>query len=162
MASACGLEVQTYFFPRRFFVFPILPGPFSFLFVCLFCYFFPYSFSCQQNSWVCRGCGHRLAHSLWTQLPKSDRPWSRVTKATGSDAPPAPCPPEVGGLAGCHCAAFPGALVEERRWGTPPAGTVGPLMDRLISRLDGPEPGLAGGGGRGAHCPVGGGGHSGR
>lgn len=56
-----------------------------------------------------------------------------VTKATGSHAPAAPC----------HCAALPGDLVEEHRWGAPPAGAAGQLMDRLTSRLDGPEPELA-------------------
>lgn len=39
---------------------------------------------------------------------------------------------------------FPGDLAEARRWGTPPACARGQLMDRLISRLDGPEPGMAG------------------
>lgn len=72
---------------------------------------------------------------------------SRVTKATGSNA--APATRRSGASLAATAPYSPGYLVEEHRWGTPPAGTVGQLMDRLISRLDGPEPGLAGRWGKG-------------
>lgn len=126
------LEAQTCIFPTRFFVFIILPGP------------DPHSPSfSQQISWVYRGCTHRLAHSFWTHNPRQIGLEAQVTKATESNAPD-PGHPEVRSFGGCRCALFPGDFVEEHRWGTPPAGTLGQLMDRLISRLDGPEPGLAG------------------
>lgn len=51
-------------------------------------------------------------------------------------------------MGGCRWAVFPGDFVEAHRWGSPQAGTRGELMDCLISRLDGPEPGLAGLAGR--------------
>lgn len=114
-----SLGAQIYLFPRMFFVFLILLGAVLF------------SFSCQRNSRIYRGCSHRLVHSLW----------SHTIYAKRTLAPKSPKPPqatEVRSLGGGCCAVFPGDFVEAHRWGMPLAGTQGQLMNRLISRLDGP------------------------
>lgn len=97
-----------------------------------------FSFNCQRNSWVFVGCSHRASST--TLAKRTLELGSKPLRATLLN----PCQPKVGSLGGCRWAAFPGDFVEAHRWGTPQAGTRSELMDRLISRLDGPEPGLAG------------------
>nr|XP_010342065.1 uncharacterized protein LOC104652204 [Saimiri boliviensis boliviensis] len=63
----------------------------------------------------------------------------------------------LGAQAAAAAQLLPGDSGDARRWGTPPAAHSGPaaapwnpaLIDRLISRLDGPEPGMAVQAGRG-------------